>query len=318
MSNPRLASLRAARHTTAGLKVLFGQMGSTQHPRGRILRAYRNARRGAASAFRETSPQIALCEVLQGFRWEMSGVVDGLLVGARALGESQATAEREAWGLEPTAFSYPPNLKTERDAWLSLVDAQIAATEASPMPEYVLGGETQLGILQPAPIVKAGAHWLATVAAGGLLSGVIQSTESDGREWYKQAVPCLDERTTDCCLRVAGQAVPMERKFHLTGTPRYADKKKWSPFHDFCRTSCVLVPQQFVDDDLTQRLRDDAQKQILIRHNAKVEARGLIEELITLGTPGDSIRRKGDTRGIKRLRKKLLELRQLAGYDLGG
>lgn len=321
MPNPRLASLRAARHTTAGLKVLFGQMGSTQHPRGRVLRAYRNARRGVQSAFRETMPQVALHEVLQGFRWEMSAVVSGLLVSARVLGKSQADAEREAWELpESTAFLYTPGLKVERDAWLALIDAQITAAQASPTPEYVLGGATQLGVLQPAPVIKAGAHWLAGVAAGAWISGVLRATEADGRgwEWYKQAVPVFDERTTDCCLRVAGQAVPTDKKFHLTGTPRYADFQDWHPFHGFCRTSCVLVPRQFAEDDLTQRLREDAQKQILIRHNAKVEARGIIDELIALSTPGDSVRRKGDTREIKKLRKRLLGLRQLAGYELGG
>lgn len=318
MPNPRIASLRAARHTTAGLKALFGQMGSTQHPRGRILRAYRNVRRGAASAFREPSPQYALREVLQGFRLEMSAHINGFLIDARSLGAQQARVDIEAWGLSQSG-SLPRTLGPERTAWLGIVDTQIAATEASPTPEYVLGGESQLGVLQPAPTIQAGAHWLSSTATLFWFFGIQQPVRADNREWdwFKQAIPAIDMRTTDCCLRVAGQAVPLSEQFRLTGKPRYADNQEWSPFHDWCRTSVALVPKHLADDDLAQQLRNDAQRWIIARHNARVEAGGIIQELIDLGTPGNSRARKDDTAEITRLRRELLGLRELAGYDLG-
>lgn len=53
----------------------------------------------------------------------------------------------------------------------------------------------------------------------------------------KQAIAAIDERTTDCCLRVHGQIQPLDHDFHLTGTPRYADYLPRPPFHWRCRTS---------------------------------------------------------------------------------
>lgn len=319
MPNPRIASIRASRRTTAGLKVLFGQMGSTQHPRGHILRAYRNVRRGASSAFREVAPQVSLREVMQGFRIEMRFIIDRLLGDALSLGREQANAEIEAWELPPVQIPQSFDLMEKRDAWLGLVDAQIDATFASPTPEYILGGNTQRGVLQPAPVIQAGAHWLAATAVGRWLLGIQRPTQADRRgfEWWKQAIPAIDERTTDCCLQAAGQAVPLDDEFRLTGDPHYAEFQDWSPFHDWCRTSVALVPKHLSEDDLAQRLRNDAQKQILIRNNAKAEARDVTQQLVDLGTPGDSRVRKDDTKEIKKLRRRLLKLRPLTGYDLG-
>jgi hypothetical protein len=316
MPDPRIASIRAAHRTTRELKKLFGQMGSTDHPRGKILRAYRNVRRGAKSAFGENNPNTALSEVLAGFRLEMVSISNGMLREARDLGQAQARADMEAWSVMGATERY--DLNDARSAWLALMDAQIAAASTSPSPEYVLGGGTQMGILQPAPVIKAGAHWLASVAVGAWLVSVQRATRTDRRawEWYKQAIPAIDTRTTDCCLRVAGQAVPLKGKFELTGTPRYADEQEWSPFHDYCRTSCALVPSHQANDELAQQLRADAQRQIALRREAKEEAQAIIDRLIELGTKPDSRRRKDDTEQIRDLRRRLLELRDLAGYNL--
>ena len=319
MPNPRVASVRAARRTTRELKVLFGQMGTTQRPRGRILRAYRVVRLGARSAFNERMPHFALSEVLSEFRLAMSRHINHFLVQARNLGQNQAEAEIEAWEL-PGTGQPPRSLQPERDAWLKIVDAQIAATEASPVPAFVLGGGTQLGILQPSPAIQAGAHWLTAAAIAFWFFGVERATRIDRRpwEWFKQAIPAIDERTTDCCLRVAGQAVPLSSEFKLTGTPRFADEQAWSPFHNWCRTSVSLVPDQFKDDDLTQKLEGEARLALRVRREAKEEARGIIDQLAELSTPTDSRARSGDTKKITGLRKRLLDLRGLAGYDLGG
>ena len=317
--NPRVESVRAARRTTRELKILFGQMGTTEHPRGKILRAYRNVRRGAKSAFREIAPQFALNEVLQGFRAEMSVIVGQMLIEARLIGRAQAEAELEAWGLR-RAPERRYTFTSERDAWLADVDAQIDAANASQEEEYILGGDTQQGILQPAPVIMAGAHWLSVAAIATWVFGVSRSAEISARvggfDWWKQAVPAIDERTTDCCLRVAGQSVPLDDQFHLTGTPRYADHQDWSPFHDWCRTSVVLVLEEDRDDELTERMVTQAQRVITLRNQAKTEARGIVQQLIDLGTPGDSRRRDDDTAEIQELRQSLLSLRPLAGYDL--
>lgn len=58
--------------------------------------------------------------------------------------------------------------------------------------------------------------------------------------WQKQAIAAVDERTTDCCLRVHGQIQPVDGKFNLTGTPRFANRLAHPPFHWYCRSSVVL------------------------------------------------------------------------------
>ena len=56
----------------------------------------------------------------------------------------------------------------------------------------------------------------------------------------KQATAAIDERTTDCCLRVHGQIRPMGKPFKLTGTPRFRDEIDRPPFHWYCRTASAL------------------------------------------------------------------------------
>ena len=52
-----------------------------------------------------------------------------------------------------------------------------------------------------------------------------------------------------------------EKKFKLTGTPRFADKMQWSPFHWRCRTTIVLYSEDF-DFGLTQEFREASRKEI--------------------------------------------------------
>lgn len=61
----------------------------------------------------------------------------------------------------------------------------------------------------------------------------------------RQAVAAIDERTTDCCLRVHGQIVGMDQPFRLTGSPRFADYVMAPPFHWHCRTAETLYIPEF-------------------------------------------------------------------------
>jgi hypothetical protein len=71
-----------------------------------------------------------------------------------------------------------------------------------------------------------------TYGAGILGAYLFFLNESDPTTTYqKQAIATLDERTTDCCLRVHGQTQPIDEPFKLTGTPRYADEIQDPPFH---------------------------------------------------------------------------------------
>lgn len=61
----------------------------------------------------------------------------------------------------------------------------------------------------------------------------------------KQAVAAIDDRTTDCCLRVHGQITDLDEPYKLTGTPRFADAMMFPAFHWRCRTSSVAYHPAF-------------------------------------------------------------------------
>ena len=88
-------------------------------------------------------------------------------------------------------------------------------------------------------------------------------------EWGRQAVAVIDERTTDCCLRVHGQWQAFGDDFKLTGTPRFADELAAPPFHKWCRTATALVQRQYAADDLTTKMRDAARDELIARKTAK-------------------------------------------------
>ena len=50
----------------------------------------------------------------------------------------------------------------------------------------------------------------------------------------------------------------MDGRFHLTGTPRFADDMKNPPFHWKCRTSQVLIKPEERNDELTQAMIEAA------------------------------------------------------------
>jgi hypothetical protein len=72
-----------------------------------------------------------------------------------------------------------------------------------------------------------------------------------GQVWKKQVIAGIDERTTDCCLRVHGQIQNLDDEFILTGTPRFADKMKRPPFHAHCRTAETLWLAEFEEVGVT-------------------------------------------------------------------
>jgi hypothetical protein len=120
--------------------------------------------------------------------------------------------------------------------------------------------------LQPAPVMTETAFWLAMAVGMGFTAWLMgrDRRRADQLPFGKQAIAAIDERTTDCCLRVHGQVVDLKKKFHLTGTPRFADDLDWSPFHWYCRTSVALYLPEY-DDELTAGMRGAAGAELAAR-----------------------------------------------------
>lgn len=276
----RIATIHAAERTTRGLRVIIGRLGTKEHPRGRILSAYRNAHRALRDVFRRVQGVQAIGEtkeVLAGLRREVLTAGENALYQAIALGRKQAEIEREVWELGPLGMEMP-NTRAALDGWIGVVDAQTAyviaalATEADEV--FILGDAQRQGRLRYSDVARAGAQWAVWAAMEALQMALEEPKRVSGLIWDKQVIAAIDERTTDCCLNAQGQVVPYEADFKLTGTPRYADELPWTPFHDYCRTSVVQVLREFAEDDLTQQMRDAAR--------AELDARERTGELVEI------------------------------------
>lgn len=240
-------------------------LGSVQHPRGQVLTIYRKARRDMSGVLkaRRTMMSAEAQAVLADTRQKLEVVVDAAVRDAVVRGRTSAITQLTAYvddGILFTPQMLPPDVAAIAEAPMlefARQAAQILGMIAGggDVTSAIVGDAGRVGLLQPSPII--------TVAADSITKSLGTSfTSTVGREpaqefgWKKQPIPAIDDRTTDTCLNVAGQVQNVDDKFHLTGTPRFADNMDWAPFHWYCRTSIALYLPQY-DDGITEALRDD-------------------------------------------------------------
>jgi len=255
------------------LAQMIGALGTAEHPRGAVLNAYRQAERNLTLAMQPeslTARQFGVRQALVDLRDTMRQAAQTALLAAVAAGSTLAMQQADAYALPtpPAVVVIEPLLA----AWLAAVDAQIGAANAlvalDAAPVEVLGDDTRAGVLRPAVVVAEGSRWLATALAAAAAAAWAASLRQAGQieeQWYHQAVAAIDERTTDCCLRVNGQVQKLTDPFILTGTPRFADKKQAPPFHWCCRTSEALLPAREAGDELTQQMREAGAAELAAR-----------------------------------------------------
>ena len=227
------AAARAALRVDDELRGIFARLGSAEHPNGRVLRTYRVARR-SLRASGGLQPG-AVAETLGELKRAMREIGSEALSAAAQAGAKSARAQLDAYRLigRPAAYDWSSALT----AWLASVESQAAAVQAAVLtgaePELIVGDETQPGMLNPSGPLRDGAKWAAIVAQAAWWAWIEASNaRRDGPDALdKQAVAAIDERTTECCLLVHGQIVPLDEDFTLTGRPRFADKLQWTPFH---------------------------------------------------------------------------------------
>lgn len=257
--NEHERAVKEALRTTETLRALFGRLGTAEHPRGRVLAAYRQARR----ALKGSDGNLALVrEVLAELRSSLQLIAQATLWEAAQAGSQQAQKQIALYGLAAGLDGYTP--AGELSAWMAMIDAQLAAVQGIAVGggglSAIIGDEHRVGALSPAPVIRDGARWLAVATMAGLAVATSAAIDRSGArdEFGKQAVAAIDHRTTDTCLRVHGQVVPVNGQFTLTGTPRYADKMEHSPFHPYCRTAEAIVRMRDANDALTRAMRQAA------------------------------------------------------------
>ena len=319
----RRPSIQAALRTNRELGKLFAKLGTVEHPRGKVLVAYRNARRALRDVLKRQATSLTLTyylevqEVMTGLKDSVRTVADVTLDTAIDLGWKQAEVEARVWELEPLMPYVNTTVMT--DAWIGIIEQQergILATLATGAdPALILGSDTTVGLLRPDTVTREGARWLATAAGLALIGALRPAIQATGRAWGKQAIAAIDSVTTECCLGVHGQVVPEKKRFHTTGSPAWADYQDWSPFHWNCRTSVGMVPMDEADDDLTVMLLEQSAGEKEKRWDARLRIIEIREELVGKGTIPDARRRTDDTEAMIELREELLALRQRGGYS---
>ena len=269
------ASVRSGLQANDELNRLFGRMGTSEHPNGQVLVAYRNARRALRGALANADDPwrraVAVREVMNGLRTTVEAAAWAIFADAVALGLEQSGRQLRAWGSHPgTVVGALAQEQQEAVGALGAqVDAQRAAATALALgngePELIYGNEEQQGVLRPSQVIAQGAFWVAALAAGAWAWQAQQDRRRTGTRWMHQAVAAIDERTTDCCLRVHGQTQPLDKPFQLTGDPRYADELDSPPFHWYCRTSQAMVPAEYAEDEMTAQMTDAAKAELKAR-----------------------------------------------------
>jgi len=248
---------------------LFARMGSADHPRGAVMKAYRTARQGLAGNLNRPG---VVGSVLYTLQAEVRDAMRDLLQSAAGAGSDQAGRSLAVYGIPNTHAGGPA--PTGLEAVAAVVNAQVTnvqtmANAGLADEGLILGDEVRVGLLSPGPVLREGARWIETDAVGLFFAAILASLGQAGDQegYLKQAVAAIDQVTTDCCLRVNGQVQPLNKDFHLTGEPRYADYLPNPPFHWSCRTDPALVLVRDAQDELTQGMRQAGQDEI----NARIE-----------------------------------------------
>jgi hypothetical protein len=254
-----------AEQTSEQLRVMFDLAGTTGAPDGWLVSAYRNAAIAMRGHLLEADYIVAMLDAMRAaLRRRFYDAYDE----AFTLGAEQAQRQLVLYGV-PFAISLlrAGLVAGAVTSIMALVDAQIAKVRVLSLTRRardaeVLGDGARAGLWTPAPIMTQNADWLVRMVAAAHEDTVTRSAQD---RFEMQAVATIDERTTDCCLRVHAQIRPMRQDYILTGVPRYADRMASPPFHWWCRTAQALVVAGLGNDALTQRMRAAADKELLAR-----------------------------------------------------
>ena len=267
-NNPLESNLKHALIDARKLSKLFLSFGSSNYTGTPILRAYRAAFRSLDQALDAGQDSTAVIDTFSSLKTSVIASSTDILARAARYGVESATVQLRNYGELinrhlPLAPDEIVKLRTEAavNPIISKVEQQEAAIMASwlmgPDRSMILGDDQRAGQLRPSDVLVTGAVWAAALF-WSLFGYMVNDTVGPGK-YQKMAVAGLDERTTDCCLRVHGQVQNLSGKFKLTGTPRFASRIAWPPFHWYCRTSGVLY-QGGYDEGISDLMKESAKR----------------------------------------------------------
>lgn len=263
MANPLEQAQKSGMRANDRIGESFARFGTAAHPRGFVLTAYRTAHIALSAALDADNRLQAVNDVTRSLRQTLASGIRGELEDMQVFGQEEATRQLRYYGVTPsseltTGIERRTQLDGAVQSVLARFDAQASLASAlvitGASDAQIAGDDQRGGILLPSVVLAACVFWAASLTWN---SFAMTATAQSSYQFKKQAIAGLDERTTDCCLRVHGQIQPLDGVFKLTGTPRYADEMDWPAFHYYCRTSGTLYLPEF-DDGLTERMRSGA------------------------------------------------------------
>lgn len=268
-TNPHARAVALALATNDALGALFDDLGSKDDERGIY---------GIYALFLALLEQLFDVPVqalgaLGRMELQLERELNTSMGNAASLGISTALSLLSLRGFEAVAGAEllgAPLRAAAVDALMGIVRAQIGTARSAILynvfdRETVLGSAERPGLLAPGPVVRESARWIAATSSAAQVQ-VIDAGLGDARdEWGLQAVAAIDERTTECCLKVHGQVAPLGEPFRLTGEPRYADEMSAPPFHQYCRSSLALVKLDEATDALSRDMVDAAYAEFVSR-----------------------------------------------------
>ena len=224
MADPRTRAVKQALQTSEEIRRLFGRIGTRQYPRGLVLAAYRTA---LAAMRGSTDNNRLMDDALGTLRLAVIDAVMDVLNRGVDIGMHQAETELKLWGI--SAFGTAGNVDDAARIVSNILDNQIQAAwtmKRMGVEEAVLLGDAaHLGIINPTVITRETARWASMTVNDAYGSIVKQSLEKSGDagQFDKQAVAAIDDKTTDCCLKVQrpdctiGRQVQTDRRAAVRG-----------------------------------------------------------------------------------------------------
>lgn len=319
--NPLLASVKRAEFDNRFLLRQFRrEVGRQDAPRGRVLAAYRKARRDVRRVLAADEPLTAvrIGEVTRSLRSELNTIAGNVVGQSAGRGQDSATHQLAAYGESGVNFAplaEAPDVAQLQAAAMEPTIAQLRQIERAAIlgqTDLILGDDdTSLGLLTPSQTQTDFERWSTAALALGFSAWLFGRDNRGAKDspFKKQAIAAIDERTTQTCIRVHGQIQDFNDPFILTGEPRFARKMQAPPFHWRCRTTSALYQDTF-DLGLTERMRDAARAEGKRRDAINKQITGVKRALGRAGAVPDTRVRLDDSDKVKGLRRELRRLRQ--------
>lgn len=204
-ANPLQRAQASALRANGVIKDSFGRFGTSEHPRGFVLSAYRNGLRAMKQVLREPEPSLpAVLDVMSGIRISLAGNIRSEFLDMVAFGFEEAARQLsfyEVNAIEPSPMILNEQIDAAVDAVLARFDAQEAAVRALILsgsgPEAIVGDDDRQGVLRPSDVLLGTSFWTAALLWDAFAWLVFRSS---GERFEKQAVAALDKKTTDLSL----------------------------------------------------------------------------------------------------------------------